>query len=620
MTPNERQVERYVLALAALAGLVTALAYGIVVQPDVTWDGGSLALLGLFTVGYFFLQRRGFILHWRGQRVVSTIDEPMVYLSLVLLPFPACIIVIFAGTCIVQAVARRKHVKALYNISAYALAAGVASLVYLVGLAAGLPTYVAGLPAVAFYTLTSNMLVAGVFAILEGEPVLRVFRTRFLVSTPLHGVLGGTFGFAAVALWGFHPLATLVLAPMSLLALGFARLDASNEREIRVRRRLAQMDADLVGAASEERVADLVLAACQDMFIAGRAVVTLVGDESPPRAWTREYEGGAGSGRAIESSIVGRSGRSLGHIAVWPSGRVRELLGAAERPLLDIVASRTGTAIESAKAMRELVELKDLHEEIVHGVPAGVIRLDAQGRILQANAYLLRALGEADAPAPRTSVFDWPPMQRVPEFFTAVRKLLEGEAFYDFELHLQDDRGTTLDASGVPLEDGGIVLLSDVTTHRQAEEAMKSQTLTRPFVRRLVLSLVSGLNVPRAAISGVGRSLAREVGLTDVREYAGAFRAMGLGNLQFDRVDGDKYFFSADDLLEKRAGSSQPTCHLALGFLEGAVAAAHKGTSLGTELRCQSQGHSRCVFVVQPRHEADVHERVPVRKSHLIRP
>jgi hypothetical protein len=161
-----------------------------------------------------------------------------------------------------------------------------------------------------------------------------------------------------------------------------------------------------------------------------------------------------------------------------------------------------------------------------------------------------------------------------------------------------------LSASGVPLGAGGagaVILVHDVTAHRQAEEAVRSQMMTRPFVRRLVLNLAGRLRVPPAAIAEVGRSLAAEAEQHGVEEFAAAFRSMGLGNLEFERREGENYIFHADDLLERRTRASQPTCHLALGYVQGAVTAIHGGLALGSELRCQSQGHPKCVFVVAPR-------------------
>lgn len=608
-TATDARLDRYALTLAGLAGLATAAAYALMVQPGQGWTPARVALAAGLAGGYFSLQRRGFVLHWRDQRVISTLDEPVVFLALGVLPFPSAIGVVFAGTLFAQAVARRKPVKSMFNVAAYTLAATVASGVFLLA-QARLDPIVAALPAVASYTIASNLLVASVFAKVEQAPYWRVFRERFFLATALHGPLGGAFGFVAYVLWSYHPVALLVLVPLAALALSFTKLNAGAEREALVRRRLADMSSDLIGTTNDDRVAKHILDACGELFLAGRVVLTLH-DEHGGRTWSRDFEGFAehGGRDPITAPVVGRGGVELGSLTVHPTSRAKELLDDHDKPLVAIVASRAASAIESARAFRETVELKNLHEGIVQNVPAGVIRVDGAGRILQTNPYLLAFLGHAPEPRRRTSIYEWDALLAMPDLLARVRHMLEaGEAFYDVEVDVGTDRRATLSASGVPLRAtaggaplGGIVLFSDLTAHKEAEAAARSQSLTRPFVRRLVLSLVSGLHVPPNAIAEIGRSLARDLPQGTPADYAQAFRAMGLGNLHFDRTENGNYVFLADDLLEKRSKSPQPTCHLARGFLEGAIAHLHGGSSLGSEVRCQSQGHARCQFVVQPR-------------------
>ena len=143
--------------------------------------------------------------------------------------------------------------------------------------------------------------------------------------------------------------------------------------------------------------------------------------------------------------------------------------------------------------------------------------------------------------------------------------------------------------------------IRDISERKQAESALRAQTLSRPIVRRIVRALVDQLSVPSQVVSELGRSLARDVPQESVMAYVQAFNDMGLGRLELNRHDGQTYTFRARDVLEARPGATLPTCHLALGFLEGAVGALHDANGLGTEMRCQSLGHEFCVFVVKPR-------------------
>ena len=151
-----------------------------------------------------------------------------------------------------------------------------------------------------------------------------------------------------------------------------------------------------------------------------------------------------------------------------------------------------------------------------------------------------------------------------------------------------------------------IVALKDaeIQTRIQTEAALRSNVVARSLVRRIVLDLVGGIGASEATITKLGRRLAGEVEAKSAEEFSAAFRAMGLGELQLTGEDDGTYVFEADDLLEKRGRSTQPTCHLARGYLEGAVAALHGHNALGAEVRCQSQGHARCRFVVKPKEEA----------------
>ena len=80
-----------------------------------------------------------------------------------------------------------------------------------------------------------------------------------------------------------------------------------------------------------------------------------------------------------------------------------------------------------------------------------------------------------------------------------------------------------------------------------------------------------------------------------------AFEDLGLGRLRLSDRDGRTYTFEGDDLLEVRPGSTRPTCYLALSYLEGAVRAAEGLATLGAEVKCQSRGDARCLFIVTAR-------------------
>lgn len=157
------------------------------------------------------------------------------------------------------------------------------------------------------------------------------------------------------------------------------------------------------------------------------------------------------------------------------------------------------------------------------------------------------------------------------------------------------------DHAGRPLYFIGDAL--DLTARRAAEEAARQQTVTRDLVRRLLQDLSGQAHVQPGLMRDLGRRLAKGVPPGTLDDYARAFASMGLGTLVFaGRETGrgtERFVFEGDDLLERATNASQPTCHLALGFVEGAVGAISGKAALGTELQCQSQGHKRCKLIVK---------------------
>lgn len=585
---------RYVLLVVAAGGLaIVTCILATLLQPA----PAPLAIVagGAAALSTFVLQRRGFVFHWRGQRTTSTLDEPAVFFALLVLPPAPAVLAVVLGIVGAQVVARRKPVKAAYNVTAYALSAAGAALAYGAAVRGGADPLLAGAGAVAAYAALSNLFIAHLFARIESAPWPRIFRERFARATLLNAVFGYSLVVTLMALWRLHPAAPLALGPFLFLALSFVDLNARADREVRVRRQLEEMTVQLVSSARVDAVAEQLLDKCGELFLAGEVELEL-----PPQRWTRAFEGGRAPRRApLEAPVLARDGSSMGTLRVWPAQRAPTAQDLTlDRPLLAIVAAQAGGALEIASAVRQLVGLKEVNEGIVRAVPAGILRVDAQGEVVQANAYFEKHVGPSREA--------WAALRAHPQLASSVEALLKGCRFLDLEVSVE---GRTFSVSGVPVTQaeeagpGAVILFHDLTLRKTAEEALRSQTLTRPLVRRIVLDLVGRLGATEGEIGSVGRRLAQEVHGDSAEEFASAFRSMGLGELRFRERAGGTYTFQADDLLERRARATQPTCHLARGYVEGLVSILHGGQALGTEVRCQSQGHPQCVFVVKPREE-----------------
>lgn len=138
----------------------------------------------------------------------------------------------------------------------------------------------------------------------------------------------------------------------------------------------------------------------------------------------------------------------------------------------------------------------------------------------------------------------------------------------------------------------------DVTERRRLEAEDRRNRVARPIVRRVLLQQGG---MPPEARRELGRKLAGDVAEPTLDAFLDAFRTTGAGDIAATSRVGGRYEFRASNLLETQRGSATPTCHLTLGYLEGVVARLSGARSLGTELRCESQGHPACEFIVTTR-------------------
>jgi PAS domain S-box-containing protein len=148
----------------------------------------------------------------------------------------------------------------------------------------------------------------------------------------------------------------------------------------------------------------------------------------------------------------------------------------------------------------------------------------------------------------------------------------------------------------------GVVSVSESFDTRAVEEdADRRRAVRRPIVRRMLLELGGDGHSSNHKMRQMGRMIARTANCPGMNVYLEAFSGMGLGDLTGDSATSDRYHFSGADLIEVLRGSRQPTCALALGFLETAIEQLTGTIALGAETSCQSMGAPRCTFVVSSR-------------------
>lgn len=609
-----RSKDRYVAGVAGLAGLAVAVAAGVTAAHGIAPWGPAYVLAvyaGLLLVAVGVLQRSSMAFEVAGERLTVSIEECLVFLALLTLAPAATPLLVGVATLGGQVASRRSPQKVVFNVGTYSLAAACAAATYMALVSSGLAPLLAAFPAIAVYSLGSNLVVAGLFARLESRPLGETYARRFLLPAALQIGVGASAGVALYGLWLHHPLATVAVIPFGVLAKGYVRLAADSNRKLAVHKGLAAVGHSLAGNSDLDSIADRVLTTTGDVLQPGAIdLVLYAGHGGDPARWSREFEGGLAQGRSeIRAELPGPDA-PLGHIVVHPSQRSTHRFGEAEREILRIISGQAATAFRNARALHELLEVKDLNREVLEHAPAGVVRVNVHGRVVQANTAMRGLLGApGEAPLAGRPLLEGVLAQDQPALAEEVRRMLAGQPFYELEVQLADGRAFIV--AGVPLRNGGqpsggIVLFADITVRKQMEDAVRSQSLARPFVRRLVLDLVGSVGANSQATAAVGRRLGQEVRGRTPEECAEAFRAMGLGDLRYVARADDTYTFEGDDLLTRRARSRLPTCHMALGYIEGAIAALGPGDALGTEVRCQSQGHASCVFVVQARKAAAV--------------
>lgn len=251
-------------------------------------------------------------------------------------------------------------------------------------------------------------------------------------------------------------------------------------------------------------------------------------------------------------------------------------------------------------------EIADRYQRLVEAAPDGIV-VHRDGVILYANPSADRIFAAPPGALVGRRVLDLVHEDDRDIVRERIHRIEhEGERTEPREL-----RGLRLDGSPVDIEaaghpviyDGRIAdqsIVRDITRRKTAEAELRLQTLARPLVRDIMLTLLRHVPVPQEAAADVGRRLS-VTRFETVGAAVAAFRTMGLGDLRLVRQDAGRIEFEGHDLLEHRSGVTQPTCYLSLGFLEGALTGVMGAQVRGMETRCCSLGHETCRFVLMLR-------------------
>lgn len=259
-------------------------------------------------------------------------------------------------------------------------------------------------------------------------------------------------------------------------------------------------------------------------------------------------------------------------------------------------------ALQAERA--QLAESESRLRSLADAAPTPLVIVDQDGRVHEWNPAASALFGVPRTEALRADAFAL--MAGAPTS-AALREGLRAPVGDKREAALSKRDGTVFDAdiAIAPLKgtDQPLwgVYVQDLTTYRAAAYAIRSQAMAKPVVRRIIAALARDAGADWRVVAGVGRAMALDSGTTRMEDHLRTFKEMGLGTLRAIDSSPDAHRFEGDDLLERTPERTLPTCHLALGYLEGALASAMGEPTLGAELRCQSQGAPTCLFEVRPK-------------------
>lgn len=124
--------------------------------------------------------------------------------------------------------------------------------------------------------------------------------------------------------------------------------------------------------------------------------------------------------------------------------------------------------------------------------------------------------------------------------------------------------------------------------------------LANRLVQKFFEDIVEG-SFSQAQQRDYGRGLAKSAGARDLPALLASYATLGLGTFRISSITSERSVFSASDLVGSRRPGRSVGCHLAVGFLEGAVAAATGRVALGTETSCRRRGDAECSFTIASR-------------------
>src|SRR5581483_4204658 len=208
--------------------------------------------------------------------------------------------------------------------------------------------------------------------------------------------------------------------------------------------------------------------------------------------------------------------------------------------------------------------------EIYERIPEAFFVLDREFRLLYMNPIAERMRHTPKESVMGKVLWDAFPDLKGTKFDTEYHRAMKDMTPVTVEEHYPR-MGMWFEATAYPTEEGLSIFFRDITLRKRLEEESKAASISRPLVRKIVQDLVETGGVAHQILQQVGCKLAAENPAESVAAYLKSYTDMGLGKVEIEKEEGQRYAFSGTDLLEKRPGSRVATCSFTLGYLSEAV-------------------------------------------------
>lgn len=500
-----RRARTLIASVAALAAVAVAVRL-----PDLArWTLADVAAFGAFASAAVLFEQFQLSLRHRTETDNFSLTDALWVPGLVLIRPSALTFAVLVGTVAGQSIRRWSPHKIVFNASLFVVAISASELVF-EAMGAATPTdpmtMLAAVAAMAAFFAINEATVSLIIGLVEGQP----FRTLLVLPEGMNVLSWAgnvAIGLLGTAVWSLEPaVVPLLVAPVLLPYLAYRAWSHGKRREEEVAeqrrmRALYEAGESLFGSVAApadhraflQHVKDMVGAGATELIVAdgGRVVV----HDSDSHDQTELYPIGGHRladlatprpGLVTHATPIGAPGDGRGLLVVH-----RETaLSAAERSLVDALASQVAVKLDNRRLFDEAVEQRARLAEVIDNSSDGIAVVSTHGRVTSWNRAMERIVGLRDGDAVGRS---WAEVLGTPEDVPGAVASLAREEPQEALVARQDGAERWIRFTSRPIPDpkdevgGYVVIVRDVTAELETERiksdfvAMVSHELRTPL-------------------------------------------------------------------------------------------------------------------------------------------